>query len=150
MEQLGHKTTLTNFEHNIFLTVALAGLVGWIQPVAVIKVRAPLVRPDVDHANPIASIYLIAFFIIKESSDVFECICNGAPHPRSLESLTWAAIFSTTLATAIAFLRRKTVGGFYLGQAFSRQYIADVYWTSCINKENVWDLYKGKTELINF
>lgn len=40
------------------------------------------VGPYMDQAMPVASINLIAFFIIEESSNVFQGFCNRAPNPR--------------------------------------------------------------------
>lgn len=73
-----------------------------------------------DQTNIVTSIYLIALFIVKESSDVFHCFWNCAR----------VAIFTTALAPAIVFLKRKAVARIDFGQAFAGQDIAYIYWTS--------------------
>ena len=72
----------------------------------------------------IPCINLIALFIIKKSSDIFQCFCNCASNSGRIALLLRTA---TTLDTVAAlFFHRETVACSYFSKTFPSQYIADI------------------------
>lgn len=95
------------------------------------------VSPYMDKAEPIASVYLVAIFIVEESSDVFQSICNSASYSRSLDMLPRVANFAPTTRTSAAIIHERTIGCFYFCKALPCQDIADIDRTSCSNCEKI-------------